>query len=117
MNTFLLLNCPIILILSPNNEPKLNGEVGSIAKTAILNCFDNLFRIALTKVLLPAPGGPVIPITGVFFIFNVFKIAPAPAKSFSTIVSKRANDLMSPRIKLSILNIKSFVGIFFLFIF
>jgi hypothetical protein len=52
-------------ILSPKSAQKLKGEVGSTASTAIF-----LFKLnkcpirALTKLLLPAPGGPVKPITG-----------------------------------------------------
>src|SRR5258705_8829341 len=53
----------LILILSPKTAPRLNGDEGSIHRTPTL--FPKLTNKPInesTKVLLPAPGGPVIPI-------------------------------------------------------
>ena len=51
---------------SPNKEPKLNGELGSIAKTATrFPNFEYSVINPFTSVLLPAPGGPVIPTIGI----------------------------------------------------
>jgi hypothetical protein len=69
--------------------------VGSIAKTAILLFWAIRSPIsALTRVLLPAPGGPVIPIIGVDLVrCRLFKSSSAPRSPFSTMVKALATDL------------------------
>jgi len=48
---------------SPRTAPPLNGLVGSMHKTATVFPLDLSFVIRLSiRLLLPAPGGPVIPI-------------------------------------------------------
>src|SRR6187401_184947 len=67
MNTFGSSYHLLILIRSPSREPRLNGEDGSTQSTPIF--FPLLTSNPMsesTKVLLPAPGGPVIPIIGLF---------------------------------------------------
>ncbi|MNI54247.1 hypothetical protein D3C73_1091350 [compost metagenome] len=65
INTLGLLNWLAILMRSPSKEPKLNGEVGSMANMAMrFPAVVKWLVMAFTKVLLPAPGGPVIPKTG-----------------------------------------------------
>ena len=97
INTSGWLKWLVMRILSPSNEPKLNGEVGSIANIAtLLPWFTSLSIMALTSVLLPAPGGPVIPITGVFLVnCKLFSNSSAPSRSFSTTVSARATERWS----------------------
>jgi len=56
----------LILILSPSTAPKLNGDEGSTQTIpTFLLSLTKASITASTKVLLPAPGGPVMPITGV----------------------------------------------------
>ncbi len=77
---------------SPSNEPKLKGDVGSTASIATL--FPRLAKsavMALTNVLLPAPGGPVIPMMGVEDFASMARSnGSAGGRLFSTMVSARA---------------------------
>ena len=76
MNTLGLVNCSAMRMRSPSKEPKLNGEVGSMANTAMYFPWAlQWFSSAFTKVLLPAPGGPVMPIMGVALGFSPSKIS------------------------------------------
>ena len=62
--TFGWLYHSLILIRSPKSAPKLKGEEGSTQTTPTFFPAATQFAIkASTKVLLPAPGGPVIPVT------------------------------------------------------
>src|SRR3989338_2093469 len=56
--------CPCILILSPRSAPPEKGLDGSIATTPTFSPFlRRIFMMPSAKVDLPAPGGPVMPIT------------------------------------------------------
>ena len=65
INTLGSRNRPGIRKRSPNREPRLNGEDGSTATMAVFNPFELQCNTnAFTKLLFPAPGGPVTPTTG-----------------------------------------------------
>src|SRR5689334_4583634 len=82
---------------SPNSEPWLNGDVGSTAITAtFLFCSDNDFKIELSSELLPAPGGPVMPIMGIFLNDRFLRIFTPSSALFSINEIARASAFLSP---------------------
>src|SRR6056297_1577795 len=88
-----------IRTLSPRIAPPVNGLVGSTAIIAIfLFCFLRCFTSLSVRVLLPAPGGPVIPITYAFPVcpYKSFSISTASASLFSIIVISLAAARLSP---------------------
>ena len=102
INTCLLLKCSFIRRRSPRIAPLCLGELGSTLITPILCAvFFSITCIRLfTSVLLPAPGGPVMPITGMYFsCFRLSKICSYPGISFSTRVIALARAFLSPCIK------------------
>ena len=65
INTLGSRNKPGMRNRSPNNDPRLNGDDGSIATIAVFNpCELQCNTNAFTKLLFPAPGGPVTPTIG-----------------------------------------------------
>lgn len=75
----------------------MNGEVGSTATTATFLFFSvSSLSIELSRVLLPAPGGPVIPITGTGLKVKSFNKPSALAVLFSTHEIALASDFLSP---------------------
>ena len=59
-------------------------------------CFRNDPINTFTMVLLPTPGGPVIPITGVLEKGNFFNSSTDPGAWFSINEIQRAKDLILP---------------------
>jgi hypothetical protein len=84
---------------SPNSAPPENGLVGSTATTATVSPRARYsFAICVTSVLLPAPGGPVMPNRNARPVRpkHASSSADACGCSFSTHDSARASGTRSP---------------------
>src|SRR5688572_20601510 len=92
----------LILIRSPRTAPRLKAEDGSTQRTPIFfpDCTSNPIS-ASTIVLLPAPGGPVIPIIFAADELMDCSISSCPGSSFSINEILLASALTSPVLTLS----------------
>src|SRR3990170_2490804 len=79
---------------SPRSAPPVNGEVGSTAMTPTRSpASRKLFTNRAVIVLLPAPGGPVIPIRLARPVreWSDERICSKPSRWFSTMLTTRAS--------------------------
>jgi len=98
-NTSLSRLCSCIRIRSPRSAPPENGLDGStqIIPTELFRALYSAV-ILVTSVLLPEPGGPVIPITLArpVFVYNKLSASDAAGSSSSIRVMSRARSLLLP---------------------
>src|SRR5882724_882913 len=84
----------VILIRSPSNAPPLSGLDGSMATIARVDC--SLERaMLLISVLLPTPGGPVIPTTAQLSMRGSSCRSASATDAFASVLNSRERLLRS----------------------
>src|SRR5688572_18677315 len=97
INTFGCVYQSLIRILSPSTAPRLKGEEGSTHNTPVFfPAATSILINASVNVLLPAPGGPVIPMIFVDEEGSDCNSVSYPAYSFSTNEMLLASAFTSP---------------------